>query len=218
MKTWIHNNKQYLRDHAFLISVAVALLFLAGSLVVNFYAGLYATERASSSVTDLILSNIPVFDVDGLFTYGSVIFWIFVSLLCLSRPNTIPFMLKSVTLFILIRSVFITLTHIWPFPTHVFIASTNIIQGLFTFGGDLFFSAHTGLPFLLALLFWESPMLRYVFIALSILFGIVVLLAHLHYSIDVLGAFFITYTIYHLACRFFKKDKQLFDRGLAHPH
>ena len=35
-------------------------------------------------------------------------------------------------------------------------------------------------------------------------------MAHFHYSIDVLSAFFITYTIYHLARFFFEKDYLLF--------
>ncbi|MBI3904685.1 MAG: hypothetical protein HY309_03785 [Pseudomonas fluorescens] len=40
----------------------------------------------------------------------------------------------------------------------------------------------------------------------SVLFGISVLLGHLHYSIDVFGAFFITYSIFCLAKKFFPKD------------
>jgi hypothetical protein len=43
------------------------------------------------------------------------------------------------------------------------------------------------------------------------MFGIVVLLGHLHYSIDVLSAFFITYSIYHICELFFKTDKKIFD-------
>ncbi len=37
---------------------------------------------------------------------------------------------------------------------------------------------------------------------------------HLHYSIDVAAAFFITYSIYHIAIRWFKKDKEIFETGL----
>ena len=76
----------------------------------------------------------------------------------------------------------------------------------FTFGGDLFFSGHTGLPFLMALIFWNNKYLRYSFFALSFIFAATVLLGHLHYSIDVLAAFFITYTIFHIAIFIFKKD------------
>jgi membrane-associated phospholipid phosphatase len=79
-----------------------------------------------------------------------------------------------------------------------------------SFGGDLFFSGHTGMPFLLALIFWEDKWTRFLFLGFSIMFGIVVLLAHLHYSIDVLSAFFITYTIFHLALYIFKKDRDMF--------
>ncbi len=204
MKSWYLRIKPYLTDTAFLRSVAIGIVLLAASLFVNFYAGLYATERASNAVTDVILSNIPVFDVDGLFVWGTLGFWIIAGLLGLGHPRKIPFALKNIALFILIRSVFITLTHIGPFPTHLAIDS-NIIHK-FTFGGDLFFSGHTGLPFLLALIFWEDVRLRIFFIASAILFGIVVLLAHLHYSIDVLSAFFITYSIFKIATIFFKKD------------
>jgi hypothetical protein len=36
------------------------------------------------------------------------------------------------------------------------------------------------------------------------------LLAHLHYSIDVFAAFFITYSIYHIGIKLFKKDFDFF--------
>jgi hypothetical protein len=67
-----------------------------------------------------------------------------------------------------------------------------------------------GLPFLIALVFWDNKVLRTSFISLAIILGAVSLMGHLHYSIDVLAAFFITYSIYHLAERFFKKDKEMY--------
>ena len=81
--------------------------------------------------------------------------------------------------------------------------------GIFN-GNDLFFSGHTGLPFLLALIFWENKKLRFLFLGFSVLFAVVVLLGHLHYSIDVFAAYFITYTIFHICKFLFKKDWQLF--------
>lgn len=204
--------KLYLMNRDFLLSSGAALIFLIFSLVINFYAGTYATERASNSVTDIILSNIRVFDVDGLFVYGAIIFWIFIALLCVFEPRRIPFTFKSTSLFVLIRSIFISLTHIGPFPSQLIINSSLLAK--FTPGGDLFFSAHVGLPFLMALIFWENPRIRFICIVSAILFGVVVLLGHLHYSIDVLSAFFITYTIYRIASVFFPKDKKIFTSGL----
>lgn len=204
--------KLHFGHSGFLASFAFSILLLALALVVNFYAGVYATEKASNSVTDIVLSNIRVYDVDGIFVYGSIILWIFVSLLLLLNPGKIPFTVKSIALFVLIRSVFISITHIGPFPTQIAIDS-NLLNK-FSFAGDLFFSAHVGLPFLLALVFWDDLRLRILFIVSAIIFAAVVLLAHLHYSIDVLAAFFITFTIYRIAEMIFAKDRKLFFEGL----
>ncbi len=205
--------KVYLKNEDFIVSFLTALALLAGSIIINFFAGIYATERASNAVTDIVLSNIRVFDVDAIFIYGTIFFWTFVGILCLFELKWLPFTFKSIALFVLIRSVFISLTHIGPFHDQVIINPASIVSK-FTFGGDLFFSAHTGLPFLLALIFWDKLYLRLFFILTSIVFGTVVLLGHLHYSIDVLSAFFITFTIYHIAEKFFKKDHKLFITGI----
>lgn len=209
MNAWYLNLKLHIKDKSFLLSLCVALLLLFISLLVNFYAGLYATESASNSVTDIVLSNTRVYDVDVVFIYGSIFFWIFVILLLLTQPKHIPFTLKSIAVFVLIRSLFISLTHIGPFPTQLIMEPSKIMQK-FAFGGDLFFSGHTGLPFLLSLIFWKNKYLRYTFILVSITFGVVVLMGHIHYSIDVLSAFFITYTIYHISTYLFKSDRILF--------
>ncbi len=206
-------HRAYLKNRQYLTSVFIAVALLIVSLIVNYYAGMYATKNASNSVTDIILDNIPVYDLDGIFVYGALIFWTFVGLLCIRRPNVLPFAFKSIALFTLIRAVFISLTHIGPFPTQIAV-DPGVLMSKFTFGGDLFFSGHTGLPFLMALVFWENPLLRYFFIVSSLIFGSVVLLTHLHYSIDVLSAFFITYTIFHIAEFLFKKDRKVFYSGL----
>lgn len=214
MKPFAHKYKTYFSDRKFIFSLILSFLFLFGSLVVNFYAGTYATEKASNAVTDIILNNIPVYDVDMIFVYGPLVFWIFITLLCLYEPKRMPLVLKMIALFEIVRSVFITLTHIGPFPDHITIDMTSRVIKDFTFGGDLFFSAHTGLPFLMALCFWNNKFLRIIFIVTSIFFGAIVLMGHLHYSIDVMAAFFITYTIFHIGEVWFKKDKKIFDEGI----
>jgi hypothetical protein len=212
MKEQVGQYMHVWKDPGYRRSLAVSFVLLIISLFVNFFAGIYATERASNSVTDLILSNTKVFDLDGIFVLGSWVLVAFIGLVCAHRPWKAPFVLKSISLFVLIRSVFITLTHIGPFPTEVVINPQSFIN-YFVFGGDLFFSGHTGLPFLLALIFWNEKRLRNIFIFASLLFGAVVLLAHLHYTIDVLSAFFISYGIYHIAIKLFGKDYEAFRRS-----
>lgn len=203
--------RSVLSDKDMVLSFVLSLGMFAASLVVNFVCGTYATDHVSNYVTDIVLSNIPVFDVDIYFVYGAVILVAVIVFLCFAHPHRTPFILKTVSLFVIIRSVFISLTHLGPFPNQVPIDTVNVISK-FSFGGDLFFSGHTGLPFLMALIFWHERRLRIFFLLTSLFFAIIVLLGHLHYSIDVLSAFFITYSIFVMAKYFFKKDLVLAEK------
>ena len=193
------------KDKRFVLSVLIGAFALVLSFVVNYFAGVFAANSVSNPVTDIILDNTRVWDVTFIFINGAVIFWVFVASFLVYEPKRLPFTLKSLALFTVIRSAFIILTHLAPFPTHLVLPTENMID-MFTFGGDLFFSAHTGGPFLIALIMWDRKYIRYICLASSVIFGVVVLLGHLHYSIDVFGAFFITYSIYHMSIYFFKKD------------
>jgi signal peptidase I len=209
MQIWLQKWKSITREKEFIKSLIFAFLFLFISLYINFIAGTYATESASVPVTDIILSNIRAYDVDGFFIFGPIILFTIVAIISFYNPKKLPFTIKSIALFTIIRSVFISLTHLGPFPTQAITASGDLISK-FTFGGDLFFSGHTGIPFLMALIFWQNKSLRYFFLIFSLFMGMIVLLGHYHYSIDVLAAFFITYTIFHISEYFFKKDRVLF--------
>jgi len=208
--------KDYFSNRWFIFSCIASGVYMVVALVLNYYASVYATERASNFVNDIILSNIPVFDVDEIFVFGPFIFWAIIALITLHRPQRIPFVAKSIALFVIIRAGFVTLTHIGPFPTEVAINYSSDWIWWVSQGGDLFFSAHTGLPYLMALVFGVlNKWYFYIFTAVAAFFGVVVLLGHLHYSIDVASAFFITYSIYHIAMRWFKVDKEIFEKGLA---
>jgi len=212
--------KRLIADRRFVRALlgGVALLIIA--LFINYYAAVYAFDRVSNSVTDIILSNVPVIDVDNIFIFGPIIFWAVIAAFCLYEPRRLPFTLKSIALFVIVRSIFITLTHLGPYPDHISLDINTMLMSrwnlgnLLTFGsgGDLFFSGHTGLPFLFALIFWKNYRMRIFCIIGAIFFGIVVLLGHLHYSIDVMAAFFITYSIYHIAEWLFKEDLGTFHK------
>lgn len=196
-------------NRSFLYSFLGACVVFSVSVVVNFYATLYATERASSPVADIILSNIPVFDVGWFFVYSTFLLVIFVTSLCVVNPKRLPFVLYSLSLFYFVRAVFTSLTHLAPFPTQISFDFGTLALKIFG-GADLFFSGYTGVTFLMTLIFWHHKVIRYIFLCWSVLSGIMSLLGHLHYSIDIGAAFFITYGIYKIALYLFPKERKLF--------
>ena len=204
---------RYFNDRSYVISLVLAVLFFVGSLVTNYFASTYASNHVTTPVGDIFLSNIPPCSVGGLFVYGSLVFWIFSMVVYLTHLQKLPFTLKTSALFVLIRALFINLTWIGPFPDALTIPSSGIFSFV-SFRGDLFFSGHTGFPLLMAFIFWDSKFLRYCFISWSVFFAAVVLLGHLHYSIDVVSALFITYTIFHLSQIILKKDFQMAKHGM----
>lgn len=189
-------------------SLLEAVILFIVSIYVTHHASLYAENKASGPVDDIILSNTRVYDFEFLFVYFAIFLALFVVVLCLRFRKAAPFLIKSVSLFIIIRSIFVSLTHIGPFPLKLELESK--LLNFITSGNDLFFSGHTGLPFLIALIFWDHLYIRILFLTSAVVLGASALLAHLHYSIDVFAAFFITYAIYHMARKFFKKDFEFF--------
>jgi len=209
VKKAFQKHKSYWSRKSFRRSVFWGFVFLAASLVLNSFADTYTLKHASSYVTDIILDNVRVYNVNFIYVEGITIFWMFIIFLHIREPKTLPFVLKSIALFILIRSMFISLTHLAIPPQHSFTDPGYFFKKL-TSQDDLFFSSHAGAPFLFALIYWENKRLRTIFLLASIFFGTAVLLGHLHYSIDVFAAFFITYGIFDIARYLFQKDHAMF--------
>lgn len=203
--------QHFVKEHRWVETLISIAAFAVCYLVIFPYSINFANTHAGGSVPDLILSNVPVFNVVDFFVYGMFALVTFILALCVLDPKGVPFILNCLSIFVLIRSVFVTLTHLGPFPTHALSDFGPTITNAF-FGADFFFSGHTGAPFLMALIFWDNLTLRYIFITWSIFFGVIVLLGHLHYSIDVLSAYFITYTIYRICLWLFPQDYKLFEK------
>jgi hypothetical protein len=107
------------------------------------------------------------------------------------------------SLLLILRSVFMIFTHVGT-PAGAVDAHFPGFFGKFYFENDMFFSGHTAMPFLGFYLYRQSR-LRYVYLVGSIVMGIVVLAMHVHYSIDVLGAFFMTYCSYQMGTALLRK-------------
>jgi len=195
-------------NRAYVRSVCEGAAFLAASSIAIFAAVTYATVHASNYVTDFVLSRVGPFNVRFLFIYGTFTAFVITGGLLVSRPNRLPFALKAIALFLLVRAVFVTLTHVAPSPIDPQ-KPAPFFNSIF-YGSDLFFSGHTGLPFLAALAFWHVPQWRTFYLALTAFFGTIVLLGHYHYSIDVLAALFITHGVFQVSCWLFGREYALF--------
>jgi hypothetical protein len=212
MKTLIAKHGTLWTDKFFVISAVASLLFFVGSLFVNYSAILYSTSKAGNATTDVLLQNLPLINTDIIFSEGAMFFALFIAVLLLLEPKTIPFTLKSIALFIIIRAIFVSMTHLAPPPDSI--SSDFSSMRYFSAGADLFFSGHTGLPFMMALMFWENKYLRAFFIIASVVAAVAVILGHLHYTIDVFSAYFIAFGIYHISLKFFSRDYKIFKHGL----
>lgn len=215
METTLQLYRTYFGSHQFNRSLAQGVAFFAASLIAIFAAVSFATTNASNHVADLILSNVGPYNLRFAFVYGTFVEFAILMALLAWRPNRLPFALKAVALFLLVRAVFVSLTHIAPSPIDP-VKPAPFLNAIF-FGSDQFFSGHTGLPFLAALVFWHIPLWRYFYLGSTVFFGAIVLLGHYHYSIEVLAALFITHGIFQIACWSFKSDFALFRSSEAVP-
>lgn len=178
--------------------IALSIFFLITALVLNYLAGNYTTLKAEvKEVPDLILDHIPTINLNFIFVW---LFIIVISVIILYPlvywPKKLHYFLSVFSLFIVIRSFFIILTHLKT-PAESVVAKFPFFINEFLFLNDLFFSGHVGVPFLGFLIFRHyNSKISYFMLASSIVLALTVLLMHAHYSIDVFAAFFITYGIF----------------------
>lgn len=190
-------------------------MFLIGlSLIIQVNAGRYSSMRALSAnpAEDIFLDNLPVVNLGFIIVGAAILFWVFSSFLLIVHPRHLLFGMKAIALFVIFRAFFISLTHQGIYPGGILPGDGNAgfsFYKMITFQGNLFFSGHTGFPFLMALIFWDSKFWRRFFVGATVVFGISVLLAHVHYSIDVFAAPFIVYGIFAIAVKFFPEDYAL---------
>jgi hypothetical protein len=192
-------------------SLCVAFFILAISLVLQFYASAYSTRSAGHFVGDFFLDNLPTINLNPIIIEGALWTILMSLILILLKPKYLLFTMKTASVFIVTRSFFVAVTHLGIYPDQV-VPSTGFFDHLYlalNLQAGYFFSAHTGLPFLLALIFWDEKPWRYFYFTVSLIFGISVLLTKIHYSIDVFAAPFMTYSIYKMSRFMFAEDYRI---------
>jgi len=203
-------------------SLYLGLLLVILSLFIQVNVGHYSSRRALSAnpVGDLFLDNLPVINLDFIITQGVLLVWAVSIFLLILKPRNLLLGIKAIALFIIFRAFFVSLTHLGIYPRQIPVDAASIGSGLYnlaTFQGNYFFSGHTGFPFLMALVFYDSKLLRRFFFAATFVLGLSVLLAHVHYSIDVFAAPFITYGVFVIATKLFPRDYALIAPRKAGP-
>lgn len=188
-------------------SIILGIIMVLLAMIFTYYVVDFANKRVSSPVGDIILDNIPNLNLFALRFFLPLTSFIITIIILLKNPERFPATLKSLGLLYLIRSVFILVTYLEaPINKIPLNNASSWLSNLPYKGNDLFFSGHVAFPFMVALIFWNHKSTRIIFLTLSFCSGMVVLLGKAHYSIDVLAAPFITYSIYALTKRIWPKD------------
>jgi divalent metal cation (Fe/Co/Zn/Cd) transporter len=208
MKKIFHKHKILWLQKSFSLNVFLGVVLLCAGLLATYFSNNYTLMHASNRATDLLLDNLPVVNTDIVFNEGAIIFLVILISILVYEPRRIPFVLKSIAIFILVRSLFMMMTHLAA-PLDQITGNPDDFMRKISSGDDLFFSGHTGLPFLLAWIFWDKKYFRYFFIFCTLVGATAVILGHLHYSIDVFSALFISFGIFHIAKKLFYKDHKL---------
>ncbi len=184
--------------------LAVAGVLTVVALCTDYYCGSYVTVTKGAKVPDLILDRFQAIDMSFLFVYGYMALIVTMFLYpTFFRVRTLHVVAIQFSLLLMLRSVFMIFTHLETPAGSCSVGFPWFFQSLY-FENDMFFSGHTAMPFLGFYLFRRSP-LRYVFLVGAAVMGVVVLAMHLHYTIDVFGAFFMTYCSYRMGLRLLRK-------------
>ncbi|MBE7440600.1 MAG: phosphatase PAP2 family protein [Spirochaetales bacterium] len=201
-----------------------ALLHYLAYIVMQSLA-LFAETRRGPSLPDLILDQFPArrhWDFFNSTIWLPALLGCIVLLLFL-RPHSALAYLRVGAAVSVLRGIFISLTSLGPpeglrqaspaafldfgpenlsfslflrqwLPLDVFWGGSGLSAAYLT--QDLFFSGHTASTFLLLLCLRNGDRLFWPFLLYHILSVFFIIYTHEHYSIDILGAYFITYAVY----------------------
>ena len=177
--------------------VALALVAIILLTLPTFFA--FIEKREGMVLQDFVLDTIPAMDV-SVPTF--VIIWSMVLLVfyrIYQNPRLFLLIAYGFILMCLCRVLTISILPLNPPPGLITLKDpiANIVyggKGIFI-TKDLFYSGHTGNMFLFFLCL-QAKWDKIIALAASFMVGILVLIQHIHYSIDVISAFIFTYFLY----------------------
>ena len=182
------------RNKTFVALVLVAIILL---LLPYFFA--FIEKREGMVLQDFVLERLPASDVSipTFIIIWSVVLLVFYRIY--QNPSIFLVVAYGFILMCIARVLTISLLPLNPPPGLITLKDpiANIAyggKGIFI-TKDLFYSGHTGNMFLFFLCL-QAKWDKIIALAASFMVGILVLIQHIHYSVDVIAAFIFTYFIY----------------------
>jgi hypothetical protein len=179
------------------------MIIISFSVIFNRFFD-FIEARSGTMLNDYLLNIIPAYNVSWVvffFLYSGILTGIYYHLI---HPRTILIICQTYVIVTLLRIGTISL---WPLePPHGYLPLREPFVQLFTSEGkiiskDLFFSGH--MSTILSLYFASHRKYVRTFLLLcSIMIGAMVLLQHVHYTIDVLFAVPATYAVFYFCKKY----------------
>ena len=177
----------------------VGLISLIAGMELNFvsqsYLNNYVNEgRSLPGLSDLILDNLPFYDVSLLYDLFSIISVIVVVIYVVHKKDykSIPFFLLMCGIISIVRGIFIVLTPLGNPP--LFTGSNTLFNGFSKYEFGVYPSGHVGNAFLLFLMV-KNRWYKFIILFCLLIIIISLFLAHAHYSIDILSGLFFAYAL-----------------------
>ena len=193
------NWKEFIIDKRKRIEFIITLLLLVVVLtsLANFLN--FVEARQGVGLPDPILNLFDPIDLTWLI-FAIIYISLVVAITTLIKdPRLLMFAIQLYTLMVAVRIIAMYLLPLEP-PAKMIILNDPFVEFFGTgqtLTKDLFFSGHTATLFILYLVS-EKKTIKIVFLISTITIAIAVLLQHVHYTIDVFAAVFITYACYKL--------------------
>ncbi len=184
-------------------TLAGALFMFCLSYALYTKLGWVADQRALPVGNDWLLRRLPLVNTLPILSWG----WFGLHLYACGAavaysPRRIPFLIFLLTVYMVVRTAFVFLSPIGApvdmVDMRLHDAIFSRILGSWTFMNEFVFSGHTAIPFLFYL-FFKTPGLKRLMLGGSIVMAVGVLLSRNHYTVDVIAAFFTSYSVYALA-------------------